>query len=146
MVAAVIPALLLYPWHQVRSAAWGWAVAGALLAACGLYLLATTIALLARVGRGTLTPWDPTTRLVVTGIYRHTRNPMITGVMAVLLGEALVTGARPLFYWFLFFVCLNVTYIPLLEEPGLEKRFGVPYRVYKANVPRWIPRLRPWNG
>ena len=37
-----------------------------------------------------LVPWDPTRRLVVRGIYRHVRNPMITGVGAVLLDEAAV--------------------------------------------------------
>jgi protein-S-isoprenylcysteine O-methyltransferase Ste14 len=33
----------------------------------------------------------------------------------------------------------------LVEEPGLERRFGDSYRAYKANVPRWIPRLTPWG-
>ena len=31
------------------------------------------------------------------------------------------------------------------EEPGLEKRFGAEYVEYKRNVPRWIPRLKPWR-
>jgi protein-S-isoprenylcysteine O-methyltransferase Ste14 len=30
------------------------------------------------------------------------------------------------------------------EEPGLEKRFGSEYIDYKKNVPRWIPRLKPF--
>lgn len=38
----------------------------------------------------------------------------------------------------------EVGYIPLLEEPGLERRFGAAYRLYRRIVPRWIPRLRPW--
>jgi len=37
-------------------------------------------------------------------------------------------------------------YIPLGEEPGLAKRFGDDYHLYKQNVPRWIPRLTPWEG
>jgi protein-S-isoprenylcysteine O-methyltransferase Ste14 len=32
------------------------------------------------------------------------------------------------------------------EEPGLEKRFGESYRVYRQNVPRWLPHRRPWRG
>ena len=32
-----------------------------------------------------------------------------------------------------------------MEEKGLEERFGEPYRLYKANVSRWIPRPRPWR-
>ena len=43
------------------------------------------------------------------------------------------------------FFGLNVTYIPLVEERALEERFGESYREYKKNVPRWIPRLRPWQ-
>ncbi|MEW5718671.1 MAG: hypothetical protein AB1817_08610 [Chloroflexota bacterium] len=36
-------------------------------------------------------------------------------------------------------------YIPLVEERGLEKRFGEEYRIYKQNVPRWIPRAKAWD-
>jgi len=43
-------------------------------------------------------------------------------------------------------VLVNAIYIPLVEEPGLERRFGDDYFLYKKNVPRWIPRLRPWEG
>jgi protein-S-isoprenylcysteine O-methyltransferase Ste14 len=32
----------------------------------------------------------------------------------------------------------------LVEEKSLKKRFGDNYRLYKKNVPRWIPRVRPW--
>ena len=37
-------------------------------------------------------------------------------------------------------------YIPLAEEPGLARRFGYEYLAYQRNVPRWIPRVRPWTG
>ncbi len=52
----------------------------------------------------------------------------------------------PLVAWLLVFVAANAIYIPLIEEPGLERRFGEDYRRYKANVPRWVPRLSPWQG
>jgi protein-S-isoprenylcysteine O-methyltransferase Ste14 len=39
-------------------------------------------------------------------------------------------------------VILNLIYIPLVEEPRLERRFGKDYRLYQQNVPRWIPRPR----
>ena len=51
------------------------------------------VALFARVGEGTLAPWDPTRRLVVESPYRRVRNPMISAVLAVLTGEALVLGS-----------------------------------------------------
>ena len=43
------------------------------------------------------------------------------------------------------FFAVNATYIPLVEERGLIERFGDSYLAYKRNVPRWIPRLRPWS-
>jgi len=49
---------------------------------------------------------------------------MITGVFGVLLGEAVLLGSTCLFYWFLAFVTVNLLHIPLLEEPGSERRFG----------------------
>ncbi|HKJ25479.1 MAG TPA: isoprenylcysteine carboxylmethyltransferase family protein [Myxococcota bacterium] len=116
---------------------------GVLLAAVGLSLLFTTIALFVRVGRGTLAPWSPTHRLVVRGPYRRVRNPMISGVLFVLLGEALVFRSPSVLGWWALFFLANAVYLPLSEEPGLEARFGDDYRRYKCQVPRWIPRLTP---
>jgi protein-S-isoprenylcysteine O-methyltransferase Ste14 len=112
----------------------------------GSWLLAETISLFSRIGKGTLAPWDPPVWFVVKGSYRYVRNPMITGVFVILLGETILLGSGPLFYWFLSFTAGNLLYVPLLEEPGLERRFGDAYRNYKAHVPRWVPRLSPWNA
>jgi protein-S-isoprenylcysteine O-methyltransferase Ste14 len=71
---------------------------------------------------------------------------MISGVFFILLGEAILVGSIPLASWLILFVLLNLIYIPLFEEPGLERRFGDDYRLYKQHVPRWIPRLRAWSA
>jgi protein-S-isoprenylcysteine O-methyltransferase Ste14 len=81
---------------------------------------------------------------VIRGPYRHVRNPMISGVLTALLAEALLSGAWPIAAWLLVFFAANALYFPLVEEKGLERRFGQPYLAYKAAVPRWMPRLRPW--
>ena len=86
-----------------------------------------TIRLFVAVGEGTIAPWDPPQRLVVRGVYRHVRNPMITGLCLVLLGEALLAASLPLLGLFAFGVIINVIYIPLSEEPGLARRFGDDY-------------------
>ncbi len=117
----------------------------AVLLVLGLTLMVQTIRLFGRAGEGTLAPWDPTQKLVARGVYRHVRNPMITGVMSVLLGEAALFASVPLLGWFLAFTLVNVIYIPLSEEPGLERRFGADYAEYRRHVPRWIPRVRPWT-
>jgi protein-S-isoprenylcysteine O-methyltransferase Ste14 len=140
VVAGLVPALLA-PWGE-GLAAWPLAAAGAILMAAGVAMIAWTVALFASVGRGTLAPWDPTQRLVARGPYRRVRNPMITGVGAILLGEVALAGSAWLAAWFAFFVALNALYIPLVEEPGLIRRFGDDYRAYRERVPRWLPRLR----
>jgi protein-S-isoprenylcysteine O-methyltransferase Ste14 len=126
----------------------GWLLAalGAAVLAPGLLLFATTLWRFAREGKGTLAPWDPPQRLVVRGPYRYVRNPMISGVIAVLLGEALLLRSAALLTWAGIFLALNLVYIPLVEEPQLARRFGADYRRYREHVPGLLPRLRPWTG
>jgi protein-S-isoprenylcysteine O-methyltransferase Ste14 len=149
MVTVVIPATILYctglawppsPWNIVLP------IIGSLFILVGLILMAWTIGLFATVGKGTLAPWNPPQNLVIRGVYRHVRNPMITGVCSILLGESVFFASLPLLGLFGFGLILNLIYIPLSEEPGLARRFGDDYLFYKKNVPRWIPRLTPWEG
>jgi protein-S-isoprenylcysteine O-methyltransferase Ste14 len=142
--ATVVVPLLIVWWTDETSIWWGSAV-GVVLIAIGLLLAVWTIRLFSTVGRGTLAPWDPTSRLVVRGPYLHVRNPMISGVAFVLAGEAIALASTALLVWFAAFVAVNAVYLPLVEEPGLRRRFGEDYEVYCANVPRWLPRLRRWK-
>jgi len=107
----------------------------------GLVLFTWCVALFGRVGRGTLAPWDPTRRLVAVGPYQYMRNPMITGAGAMLLGETLVIGSRPIALWLVTFMLINHVYFILSEEPGLRRRFGEEYVRYCERVPRWFPRV-----
>jgi protein-S-isoprenylcysteine O-methyltransferase Ste14 len=122
---------------------WSWVPQplGGLLVLAGLALLAWCISLFVCVGKGTLAPWDATSNLVAVGPYRHTRNPMITGVCTILVGEAVLFGSWHLAVWALMFIVFNHIHFLLIEEPGLEERFGEPYLAYKRAVPRWIPRV-----
>ena len=108
----------------------------------GFALFAWCLYLFATVGRGTLAPWDPTRNMVASGPYRFTRNPMITGVAAMLAGEALFFRSPRLGWWLLIFVVFNQLYFVLIEEPGLQRRFGAAYDAYRSRVPRWLPRLQ----
>ena len=124
---------------------WLMTLAGITLLGAGLTLFVACLARFATEGRGTLAPWDPPRRLVLRGPYRYVRNPMISGVTLVLFGEALVLRSPPHGWWALAFVAINAVYIPLVEEPQLENRFGENYRRYKRHVRRFIPRLHPWS-
>jgi protein-S-isoprenylcysteine O-methyltransferase Ste14 len=117
-------------------------IAGAALAAGGVALVAHSIRLVMRFGQGTLAPWDPTRKLVSAGAYGCLRNPMKAGLFLTLAGEALLTRSPALGIWFTCFALVNIVYIRLYEEPGLEKRFGDQYRDYSARVPRWWPKPR----
>jgi protein-S-isoprenylcysteine O-methyltransferase Ste14 len=142
MVTCVIPALLV--WGTGTSFGW-WSAIGALVLAAGLALFAWTVRLFVQRGRGTLAPWDPTRRLVIDGPYRYVRNPMITAVLTILLGEALTLGNPWIAVEAAVVFTINAVYFPVSEEPGLRQRFGAEYDEYARNVPRWIPRLRPWD-
>lgn len=115
---------------------------GVALLVVGLILFIATLRLFATEGRGTLAPWDSPRRLVVRGPYRHVRNPMISGVLLILLGEAAVLLSKPHLLWALTFFTINAVYIPLIEEPVLKARFGAEYDEYCRQVPRLLPRLR----
>ncbi|MFL5528533.1 MAG: methyltransferase family protein [Gemmatimonadaceae bacterium] len=121
-------------------------IVGALIFLIGFALFAWCITLFGRIGKGTLAPWDPTQRLVAVGPYRHVRNPMITGVLTMLAGEAVFLGSRVIMIWAATFLAFNHLYFLISEEPGLERRFGRDYEEYKLAVPRWIPRLTPWKN
>jgi protein-S-isoprenylcysteine O-methyltransferase Ste14 len=149
VATVVVPVLILAGGGED----WGWPgagraaamVAGLALIALGVSLFVATVRLFATRGRGTLAPWDPPTRLVVAGPYRHLRHPMISGVASVLAGETLVFERTGLAIWLVTFVAVNAVYLPLVEEPQLVRRFGADYERYKRHVRRWVPRLRPWD-
>jgi protein-S-isoprenylcysteine O-methyltransferase Ste14 len=120
-------------------------VVGLFLVGAGLVLLLLSISLFVARGNGTIAPWSPTSKLIVSGVYGYVRNPMITGVFFVLIGESIILGSFAVAIWTVLFVLGNLVYIPLVEEPKLAEMFGDEYLVYRENVPRWIPRLSRWK-
>jgi protein-S-isoprenylcysteine O-methyltransferase Ste14 len=121
-------------------------VAGGILMALGVIGLLDSFARFALQGGGTPAPVLPTRRLVVTGLYRYVRNPMYSAVVSLVIGQALIFGSVDLLeygglIWLLFHLFVRV-----YEEPTLRACFGSEYRIFCAAVPRWIPRLTPWDA
>ena len=118
---------------------------GILLIIVGLPGLVDSFARFALQGLGTPAPIAPTQNLVVTGLYRYVRNPMYVSVVAVILGQAILFGDwRLMTYGGIMWLTFH-TFVLTYEEPVLAQRFGPQYEDFRANVPRWIPRLSPWR-
>jgi protein-S-isoprenylcysteine O-methyltransferase Ste14 len=121
-------------------------VLGALLIVVGLPGLIDSFARFALQGLGTPAPVAPTQHLVVTGLYRYVRNPMYVAVTSIIFGQALLFADLWLVvYGALFWLVCHV-FVLGYEEPTLARSFGAEYDAYRANVPRWVPRLTPWRG
>ena len=131
------------PWLTPSVAGW---VAGALIGLTALALLVVSIRLIIVYANTTVMPWTPSEKLVIRGPYRIVRNPMILGVVGVMLAEGLLLSSPGILLLALVFFLGNTVYFIFSEEPKLEERFGEDYRRYKANVRRWVPRLKPWEG
>lgn len=145
MVTVVIP-YLIYNENQVLPDNTGTKILGLLFLSAGLILFFYTVFLFRVYGKGTLAPWTPTQTLIIRGPYKYCRNPMITGVFFILIGESFLLRSANMLIWTFAFFLINTFYFILKEEPDLYKRFGEEYKKYKKNVPRWIPRVRPYVG
>lgn len=142
--------LVLLPWWMTRGRlpvsepAWRVWVAATLIAAGVPLLLESTVRFIVK-GRGALVPSVPTEHLVLSGFYRFVRNPMYLGVFSVLLGEAVLFRSASIGSELAIAIaCVNL-FVHLYEEPKLRRAFGEEYQRYCENVPRWLPRMKPWH-
>ncbi len=95
------------------------------------------------VGKGTLVPAVPTEHLVVSGLYRYVRDPMYVGVLSVIVAEAVLFRSRSLLEEFAAVWLAMELFVRFHEEPKLTRTFSAEYEVYRNQVRRWLPRLRP---
>jgi protein-S-isoprenylcysteine O-methyltransferase Ste14 len=104
----------------------------------GLVIMVSCIIRFAVEGRGTLSPADPTKRLVITGLYKFSRNPMYVGVILILIGECIFFSFISLWLYSLFiFICFNL-FVTFVEEPRLRRDFTSGYSSYCKKVRRWL--------
>jgi protein-S-isoprenylcysteine O-methyltransferase Ste14 len=96
-------------------------------------------------GGGTLAPVDPPKQLVITGLYRYTRNPMYISVFGALLSEAIFFGSLTLLIYALVAFILFHLFVVFYEEPRLKAKFGESYTAYITSVPRWGIAKRPYS-
>jgi protein-S-isoprenylcysteine O-methyltransferase Ste14 len=121
-------------------------IIGTALVLAGLAMLIDAFVRFVAEGFGTPAPIAPTEHLVVGGLYRYMRNPMYVGVLAAIIGQALLFGRFALLWYAAAAFAAVFVFVRLYEEPTLRRTFDTEYTDYQAAVPRWWPRLRPWDG
>jgi protein-S-isoprenylcysteine O-methyltransferase Ste14 len=120
-------------------------VAASVLALIGVIVLLRCVWDFFARGKGTLAPIDPPRHLVVSGLYRYTRNPMYNGVLAVLLGEAWFFGSTSILEYAAYVLIFFHLFVVFYEEPVLSEQFHESYRTYRKAVPRWGFTTRPYE-
>lgn len=129
---------LVVPWFITRSSASPFRAVAVFPLALGTLLLLWCVREFYVAGRGTLAPWAPPRRLVVTGPYRFSRNPMYVAVLLVLAGWAVGYASRAL--W-IYSACVALAFqlrIVFGEEPWLARTHGEQWQAYRARVGRWV--------
>jgi len=144
MLAGVIPWSITHwrfrpPFLAAEATRW----AGVALIVAGVPGVLDSFARFALVGLGTPAPIAPPRNLVVSGLYRYVRNPIYVAVVTVILGQGLLfADTRLLGYGAALWLFFHIAVVAF-EEPSLRENFGAEYESYCAQVPRWLPRLRP---
>ena len=118
---------------------------GVALVLAGLPVLIASFGRFAVDGLGTPAPVAPPRHLVIRGAYRYVRNPMYVALLAISFGQAILFGSRALVVYGAMFWLACHLFVIFYEEPNLRRRFGNDYHRFRAAVPRWLPRLRPWS-
>lgn len=145
MLAGYVPWTLTH-WHFAPEQFPAARVLGAALIAAGLPILLDSFARFALQGLGTPAPVMPPRRLVVSGFYRHVRNPMYVAVTALIAGQGLLFGSITLLAYGAILWAGFFGFVVAYEEPVLAEQFADDYARYQANVRRWWPRVTPWRG
>jgi len=102
-----------------------------------LALIVWTAVLFRKAGT-TIRPFEESSRLVLDGPYRWSRNPIYLGMITGLVGVGVLLGSgSPFAVIPIFTVVIDVRFIRA-EEAALEKTFGTTYAAYKARVRRWL--------
>lgn len=138
--------LLSDPNGHLQPANLAWALPACLCLILGLAIYLRCAWDFAIEGLGTPAPIDPPKQLVVTGLYRRTRNPMFQAVLLLLLAECLLYADPALLVYLGSIALLFHVAVVFHEEPDLASRFGVSYSAYCRQVPRWGFALQAFSS
>ena len=136
--------MLLAAYGMQRSFAWAQIVyfrslpLAALLTAAGIFLAVWGRTSFAVAGTEIIPASATNKKLVTSGPFRFTRNPMYSGLILASLGIAMFPGTLPFFLVpVLLFLLCNFLFIPF-EEAKMQRQFNDQYTDYLHRVRRWI--------
>ena len=132
----VMPLMLILPETFVPGL-WLRIGLGVLVFGAGVIGLRTCFAGFKRTGQD-VAPWERTPEIIVSGLYRYSRNPMYVGLAVLQVGLGIGLGNL----WIVGLVLVPVIAVTFLavvpEEAYLTEKFGESYVKYKSSVRRWI--------
>jgi protein-S-isoprenylcysteine O-methyltransferase Ste14 len=141
------------PWIVMRSgqadlSIGRWHYAGLLFLLIGISIYVITIVSFILRGKGTPAIWftaaigwligrEPL-KLVSSGIYKYSRNPMYVGVMTIVFGEGIYFQYSAVLRYLVGMFLVFHLIVVLVEEPHLEGKFGEEYKAFKRGTRRWL--------
>jgi len=83
-------------------------------------------------------PWKPTTRIISSGLFAYSRNPIYLALCVITIGVGLIINN--LWIALSFIPSIAVIFFTTIkkEEAYLENKFGQDYLAYKEKVRRWL--------
>jgi protein-S-isoprenylcysteine O-methyltransferase Ste14 len=110
---------------------------GGVLILIGMSLILWAVRLFFKAGTA-IKPFAASTKMIVAGPYRWSRNPIYLGMVFILVGIGLALGTLAPFVIVPIFVWLIQKNIIAHEEAMLDKSFGAAYAEYKKRIRRWL--------
>ncbi len=134
-IVAAVGAHLLFPLAKLIGFPWN--MAGVLFLGIGAFLnLAADKAF--KMTNTTVKPYEESSTLITSGVFRICRHPMYLGMVLILLGIAVLLGSlAPLIVAVIFALVMEKRFIGV-EEEMMETTFGEQYRDYKQRVRKWF--------
>ncbi len=110
----------------------------------GLFIIVPSIAVIVLIWRQmhhaktNIEPWKPTTKILDSGFYAYSRNPIYVAMAVIYFGASILIGS----IWSLILLPIVLfiinNFVIVREEKYLETKFGTDYLDYKNRVRRWI--------
>ena len=110
---------------------------GVAVAVIGLLLIVLSLGLFRRF-RTRPEPWEASTTLIRSGLYRFSRNPMYLGMAVTSAGIAIFFESLAAAILLAIVIVMIDRLVIAREELYLERRFGSDYAAYRAEVRRWL--------